>query len=70
MRNPCERCRKVLKCTEICEKLSRLLPKVDQGSNSREISVDPARFEKYGENIEIRGLSPDVATEKWLRGRS
>jgi len=70
MRSPCERCRKVFECTEICEKLARLLPKINKGSNKREISVDPARLEKFGENIEIIGLDPDKATESWLRGKS
>ena len=69
MRSPCERCRKILDCTEICEKLARLLPKPSKGSNKREISVDPARLEKYSENIEIEGLDPDVVTEAWLRGK-
>ncbi len=69
MRSPCERCRKILECTEVCEKLAPLLPKIIKGSNKREISVDPARLEKYGENIEIIGLDPDKTTESWLRGK-
>jgi len=69
MRSPCERCRKRFKCTEICEKLARFLPSINKGSNKREISVDPARLEKFGKNIEIQGTDPDIVTGAWLRGK-
>jgi len=69
MRNPCEKCRKRDSCSEICPKLARLLPGVNQGSDKREISVDPARIEKYSENIKITGLNPDVLTDRWHRGK-
>jgi len=69
MRNPCEKCPKRHQCKEICEKLALLLPNINEGRDKREISVDPARLEKFGESIEIVGLDPDRLTENWLKGR-
>jgi len=70
MRSPCERCRKLFDCQEICQRLAHLLPSVNKGRNKNEISVDPARLEHFGENIEIGGSNPDGLTQAWLRGRA
>jgi len=68
-KSPCDKCRQRESCTEICPKLARFLPSVHQGTNKKEISVDPSRIDKYGNNIEIIGLDPDMRTKSWYGGR-
>ena len=69
MRSPCKKCPKRNHCVEICDKLAKYLPAMDAGYNKREILVDPARIEKYGNKIKAMGRNPDKLTQRWLKGR-
>ena len=69
MKSPCIKCPKRASCTEMCDRLSKLLPSMEAGIHKKEILVDPSRIEKYGDNINCVGINPDNQTKRWLSGK-